>query len=186
MSDLTRPLPIEGRRLHLRPVAPNDATYMHALRTDPRYNTHLSPVAGGVEQQRQWIERYLDREAQGREIYFVIERRSDAQRCGVVRLYDITEQQFTWGSWILDENKPSKAALESAVLSFGYGFRFPRTEKALIDVRRENYRALHFYRRLRMIETGADEMNIYFEYPRAQFFADLPYYQRLLGEEGSS
>jgi len=31
-----------------------------------------------------------------------------------------------------------------------------------------------------MIETGADETNSYFEYPRAQFLADLPYYRRLL------
>jgi len=183
---MTRPAPIEGRHLRLRPVAPDDAPYIHALRTDPRYNAHLSPVTGGVEAQRQWIERYLEREVQGREIYFVIERRSDGMRCGVVRLYDIAEQQFTWGSWILDDHKPSKAALESAVLSFGYGFRFPRTEKALIDVRRENYRALHFYRRFGMIETGADETNSYFEYPRAQFLADLPRYRRLLGVEGAS
>jgi RimJ/RimL family protein N-acetyltransferase len=177
---MTRPFPIEGPRLRLRPVVPDDAAYIYALRTDPRYNTHLSPVAGGVEQQRKWIERYLDREAQGREIYFVIERRSDAQRCGVVRLYDITEQQFTWGSWILDENKPSKAALESAVLSFGYGFDVRVVEKAAIDVRRDNGRALNFYRRFGMKETYADDINIYFEYPREQFFADLPRFQRLL------
>jgi hypothetical protein len=186
MSDLTRPLPVEGRRLHLRPVVPNDAAYMHALRTDPRYNTHLSPVAGGVEQQRQWIERYLDREAQGREIYFVIERRSDAQRCGVVRLYDITEQQFTWGSWILDENKPSKAALESAVLIYQIGFERMQKCKAVFDVRRDNGHTLSFHRRFGAMEIRVDGRNIYFEYSRAQFFADLPYYQRLLGEEGSS
>ena len=84
---MTRPAPIEGRHLRLRPVAPDDAPYIHALRTDPRYNAHLSPVTGDVEAQRAWIERYLEREAQGSEIYFVIERRNDAQRCGVVRLH---------------------------------------------------------------------------------------------------
>lgn len=183
---MTRPLPIEGPRLRLRPVVPDDAAYIHALRTEPRYNTHLSPVSGGVEAQRLWIERYLEREAQGSEIYFVIERRNDAQRCGVVRLYDITEQQFTWGSWILDEHKPHKAALESAILSFGYGFEVRRLEKALIDVRRANEHALHFYRRFGMKETGSDETNVYFEYSREKFFADLPRYRRLLGVEGAS
>lgn len=186
VSYLSRPLPIEGPRLRLRPVVPGDAAYIHALRTDPRYNTHLSPVAGGVEAQRQWIERYLEREAQRRELYFVIERRSDAQRCGVVRLYDIAEQQFTWGSWILDDHKPHKAALESAVLSFGHGFEALELEKALVDVRCKNSHALHFYRRLGMTEIGSDEIDVYFEYHRQQFLADLPRYQRLLGDGVSS
>jgi len=177
---MTRPASIDGPRLRLRPVVLDDAAYIHALRTDPRYNMHLSPVTGGVEDQRRWIACYLEREAQGREIYFVIERRSDAQRCGVVRLYDITGQQFTWGSWILDEHKPHRAALESAVLSFGYGFDECSLKKALIDVRRTNEHALQFYRRFGMSEIGADEINIYFEYLREQFFADLPRYQSVL------
>ncbi|RBI86851.1 N-acetyltransferase, partial [Rhodosalinus halophilus] len=27
---------------------PEDAAYLHGLRTDPRYNAHLSPVTGTV------------------------------------------------------------------------------------------------------------------------------------------
>lgn len=49
VSYLSRPLPIEGPRLRLRPVVPDDAANFHALYTDPRYNTHLSPVVGRVE-----------------------------------------------------------------------------------------------------------------------------------------
>jgi len=111
----------------------------------------------------------------------VIERRSDAQRCGVVRLYDITEQQFTWGSWILDEHKPHKAALESAVLIYKIGFENIQKQKAVFDVRRDNAHTLSFHRRFGAIETGSDEINIYFEYPKEKFFADLPKYERLLG-----
>lgn len=177
---MTRPASIDGPRLRLRPVILEDAAYIHALRTDARYNAHLSPVAGGEEAQRQWIERYLEREAQGGELYFVIERRSDGQRCGVVRLYDITEQQFTWGSWILDEHKPHKAALESAVLIYQIGFDHLQKNKSVFDVRRDNEHTLSFHRRFGALETGSDESNIYFEFPRETFFADLPRYQRLL------
>jgi RimJ/RimL family protein N-acetyltransferase len=181
-NDVIRPFPVEGPRLRLRPVVPDDAAYIHALRTDPRYNMHLSPVTGGVEDQRRWIACYLEREAQGSEIYFVIERRSDAQRCGVVRLYDITGQQFTWGSWILDEHKPSKAALESAVLIYQIGFEHMQMQKAVFDVRCENAHTISFHRRFGATETGFDEINIYFEYTCEQFFFHLPQYQRLLGE----
>jgi len=51
----------------------------------------------------------------------VLEQKNDA-RCGLVRLYDFDVESFIQGSWILDESKPRKAALESVTLSFGVGF----------------------------------------------------------------
>jgi len=61
----------EGLALRLRPVQPEDAGYIHALRVNPSYNRHLSPVTGRVENQRAWIERYQVREAAGQEIYHI-------------------------------------------------------------------------------------------------------------------
>lgn len=164
-------LRIEGQRLSLRLVQPEDAAYLHGLRTDPRYNAHLSAVTGTIEDQRHWIETYKVRESEGREYYYVIERK-DGLRCGAIRLYDIGTESFTWGSWILDVNKPDKAALESAVLSFGAGFDILGKSSALIDVRIANKRAISFYRRFGMTETGTDNLNIYFIYPRDRFLAD--------------
>ena len=87
----------------------------------PADNVHLSKVTGTVGDQRRWIADYKAREAAGREFYYVIAR-SDGTRCGLVRLYDIGPDRFTWGSWILDHNKPPKAALESAVRIYDIGF----------------------------------------------------------------
>jgi len=39
-----------------------------------------------------------------------------------LRLYYFDVESFIQGSWILDESKPRKAALESVALSFGVGF----------------------------------------------------------------
>ncbi|WPZ31544.1 GNAT family N-acetyltransferase (plasmid) [Sulfitobacter sp. OXR-159] len=162
---------IDGVQLSLRLVRPEDAQYIHGLRTDPTYNGHLSTVTGTVEDQRSWIEAYKTREAAGSEYYFVIERK-DGVRCGVVRLYDIAGDQFTWGSWILDHNKPRKAALESAVLSFGFGFDTIGLDIANIDVRKQNTHAEAFYRRLGMTETYRTDEDIFFIYSRAQFAAN--------------
>jgi len=81
---------------------------------------------------------------------------------------------FTWGSWILDGNKPPKAALESAVLSFGAGFSLPGMVHALVDVRRANTHAEAFYRRFEMVETHSDAQDIFFAYPREIFLRDRP------------
>jgi RimJ/RimL family protein N-acetyltransferase len=159
---------IAGKRLRLRPVMPEDAAFIHGLRTDPAYNTHLSPVTGTVADQRAWITACKAREAAGAEIYYIIERR-DGVPCGALRLYDITEGRFTWGSWILNADKPPRAALESALLSFSVGFEQLGLARADIDVRKDNEKAIRFYRRFGMVETGQDADNLYFELTRARF-----------------
>ena len=155
----------------LRPVEPEDAGFIHGLRMDPAYNAHLSAVDGTAADQRAWISRYKEREAAGRELYYVIERR-DGTPCGLVRLYGIGTDGFTWGSWILNRDKPAGAALESAVLSFGVGFEKLGLPRAVFDVRLGNAHAIAFYRRFGARETGRDDVNIYFEYSAERYFRD--------------
>lgn len=170
---------LQGPNLVLRLITTHDAAYIHGLRTDPVYCRYVSPVHGTVHDQALWIEAYKAREADGREYYFAIERH-DGVRCGLVRLYDITQHHFTWGSWILDHNKPRKAALESAILSFGVGFDLLGCERAQVDVRVENEHAAAFYVRLGMTEIRRTPHDILFEYSRARFRADLALHHHLL------
>jgi len=170
---------VEGPNLTLRLIRPEDADYVHGLRTDPAYNCHLSEVRGTVEDQRRWIEAYKAREAALRELYYIIERK-DGTRCGVVRLYDIATDSFTWGSWILDHNKTPKAALESAVLSFGIGFDGLERPQAYVDVRIGNEKAHAFYVRFGMTEIRRDDRDIYFVYRRDRFAADRAGYLDIL------
>ncbi|WP_243614348.1 GNAT family N-acetyltransferase [Shimia aestuarii] len=173
---------VEGPNLNLRLICPDDADYVHALRTDPAYNRHLSEVRGTVEDQRRWIEGYKVREAELRELYYVIKRKDDT-RCGLVRLYDIVADGFTWGSWILDHNKTPKAALESAVLSFGVGFDCLGVSQALVDVRIGNDKALAIYQRLGMTILRRDDHDIYLTYSRNRFEADRDEYLAILEDE---
>lgn len=173
---------VEGPNIALRLITPDDAAYVHDLRLNPAYNQHLSEVRGTAEDQRRWIADYKSREAEGREFYYVIERK-DGQPCGVVRLYDLDADSFTWGSWILDATKPPKAALESAVLSFGLGFEALGRSIAKIDVRVGNEHAQAFYRRMGMTQTHQTETDIFFTYPRTRFQADRDSYMDILRTE---
>jgi len=106
---------IEGARLALRLIEPSDAEYVYGLRTDPAMNTHLSEVRGIAEDQRNWIIGYKNRERAGTEYYYVIERLSDGERCGLVRLYDIASLNITMGIVRLDANTIPNAEFESVV-----------------------------------------------------------------------
>lgn len=171
-----------GPNIVLRLVRPADAEYVYGLRSNPAYNQYLSKVRGTVEDQRQWIERYKMRECAGAEFYYVIERH-DGVRCGLVRLYNIRANEFTWGSWMLDHNKPRRAALESAVISMGIGFERLDKSLARVDVNVGNARAAGFYRRFGMQEVGSDDREINFLYSRERFRADLDSHMVVLAEK---
>lgn len=159
--------------MQFRLVRPDDAAYVVSLRINSAYNTHLSSVSDDVEAQRVWIEAYKDREAAGSEYYFIIETQKNLP-CGVVRIYDIKDSIFTWGSWILDHNKPHKAALESAFLIYWIAFEMLGLDRAVFEVMRENNHTLAFHERFGARETGRDSVNVYFDYTRTQFAADKP------------
>ena len=173
---------IEGRNLALRLILPSDAAYVFSLRTNPLYNRHISEVTGNVDDQRAWIERYKCRESRLAEFYYIIER-LDGSVCGTVRIYNIQDGCFTWGSWVLDHNKPAKAAFESAILSLGVGFDCLNLEKALIDVRITNEHAERFYRRFGMTETHRSDVEIFFNFSRWQFELQKNRYHSVMSGE---
>lgn len=173
---------IEGPNLVLRLVQPDDAAYLHALRMDTAYNQHLSPVSGTANDQRRWIQSYKQREAKGEEFYYIVQR-PDGLPCGTVRLYGIAGNRFTWGSWILDHNKPQKAALESAVLVYSVGFNILRKSIAEFEVDLQNDHTLKFHRRFGASEVGSDGKNILFKYGVERFYSDIQRYVEILSEE---
>lgn len=182
MSDNISPTHLHSKTIRLRLAAPDDAAFIYALRTDPRYNTYLSSVSDGVEAQRNWLCRYKDRELAGTEYYFIIET-IDETPCGTVRIYDITDESFCWGSWILNENKTRYAALESALIVYRVGFSSLGKKYCRFDVRKENVSVIKFHKRFEPEITGEDEDNIYFEFPATAFLEMEKKFQNFLDGE---
>lgn len=164
---------LSGKFLRLRLIVPEDAPFIHGLRTNPAYNTYLSTVTGTVGDQHAWILAYKSREAAGTEFYYIIER-LDGLACGTVRVYGVTRESFTWGSWILNAHKPKKAALESALLVYDVGFRGLRKPRAVFDVRRDNERTIRFHMRFGAQQTSSDATNRFFELTWERFEALRP------------
>lgn len=173
---------ILGEKIAFRLISPNDADYVFGLRTNPLLNRHLSEVSGTAEDQRRWIGTYQEREAAGREYYFIIELRS-GRPCGTVRLYHIEADHFTWGSWILDENKPRKAALDSAMLVYTIAFDHLGLREARFDVRKENENTIAFHRRFGATETHQSMHDVFFVYPRSRFEVDRTRFLAVLKED---
>ncbi|SDU11527.1 Protein N-acetyltransferase, RimJ/RimL family [Pseudomonas pohangensis] len=153
---------LQSRTVRLRLIEPSDAEFVLSLRMDARYNQFLSAVAPDVAAQREWIDRYKRAEADGSQFYFIIER-NDGAPCGTIRVYDLRDDSFCWGSWILNDSKTRFSALESAFLIYEFGFNVLKFSKSHFEVMKGNERVISFHKKMGAKVTGEDEQNLYFE-----------------------
>ncbi len=152
----------ESKTVRLRLVDEVDAEFILNLRLDARYNKFLSKVKPDLDAQREWIKKYKSDEAAGVQFYFIVER-LDGTRCGTVRIYDLREESFCWGSWILNEEKTRYAALESAFLVYRFGFENLGYKKSHFDVVKGNDNVVSFHQKMGAVKTSEDSQNFYFE-----------------------
>lgn len=168
---------ILGKSINLRNVGVDDAAFILSLRLDPRLNTHLSPTDANLDAQRAWIERY--RAAPGQQFYFIIEDKA-GKPCGTVRLYDLLPDSFCWGSWIVHPDAPRKAAIESALLVYEFGFYELRFPQSHFDVRKENTRVVDFHLRFGARIERESEQDCFFRFQRTDYERTREQYRSFL------
>jgi acyl dehydratase/RimJ/RimL family protein N-acetyltransferase len=153
---------LESKTIRLRLVDESDAKFILKLRMDSKYNQFLSSVSADLQSQKDWISKYKKDEEDGTQFYFIIER-LDGTPCGTIRVYDLREDSFCWGSWILNEEKTRYAAIESAFLIYLFGFEKLGFSKSHFDVMKGNERVISFHKKMGATQVGEDNDNFYFE-----------------------
>lgn len=151
----------KSRTIKIRLVEESDADFILKLRLDEKYNQFLSSVSSDIQAQKDWIKKYKNDEAEKKQFYFIIER-NDGIPCGTVRVYDIQNDSFSWGSWILNEDKSRYSALESAFLVYQFGFGELGLKKSHFEVRKGNEKVISFHKKMGAIKISEDALNEYF------------------------
>jgi RimJ/RimL family protein N-acetyltransferase len=167
---------VRGKNIAFREVCLEDAEFLLQLRTDPDLSKHLSPTPNDVEAQRKYIINY---KTSLTDFYFII---IDLQHkpLGTVRIYDIRDNSFCWGSWILAKPIPNGAAVESALLIYDFAFFSLHYTASHFDVRKENSKVIDFHTRFGASIVRDDDLNVYFTYDREAYLAIRPKYDRFL------
>lgn len=155
----------KAKTISFRLIDIDDAEFILSLRTNDDLNKHLSLTSSSIEQQKEWIKKYKDREEAGNEYYFIIHRNDNNEAVGTVRLYDFIREKksFCWGSWILNENKTRYAAMESAFLVYQIAFEDLGFERAHFDVRRENVKVIAFHHKMGARMVSENDLDLFFE-----------------------
>lgn len=153
---------LKSKTINMRLINEDDAEFVLKLRLDGNYNKFLSSVDADVSSQKAWIRKYKEDEINNKQFYFIIERK-DGTPCGTVRVYDIKNDSFRWGSWILNEDKTRYSAIESAVMIYDFGFNSLKFNKSNFEVIKDNVKVVNFHKKFGAVVVGEDSNNYYFE-----------------------
>lgn len=169
-----------GLFINLRLVEEGDAGFIINIRSVPTKAGFLSVIESSVDDQKNWIREYKKRENIGAEYYYIIETK-DNHPCGTVRLYDFFGQSCSFGSLILGDNKPPKAALESTMATFSLAFNILKISHCEIKTAKSNAHAISFFKRLGVQQYGEDQNEIFLVYRRETFIKNIQNYKRSIG-----
>jgi len=153
---------LKSKTINMRLINEDDAEFVLKLRLNGNYNKFLSSVNADVSSQKAWIRKYKEDEVNNKQFYFIIERK-DGTPCGTVRVYDIKNDSFCWGSWILNEDKTRYSAIESAVMIYDFGFNSLKFNKSHFEVIKDNVKVVNFHKKFGAVVVGEDSNNYYFE-----------------------
>lgn len=148
-----------GKNIQFRTVSEEDAAFILELRSAK--GKHLSKTDTSVAQQKEWISNYKKRELAKQEYYFVIESRNQ-EKLGLLRVYDLREHSFCWGSWIIKDGAPKTTAIESVLLVYQFGFEELGFRNCHFDVRKENAKVIKFHELFKATRTGETESDFLF------------------------
>ncbi|MEW6037346.1 MAG: GNAT family N-acetyltransferase [Pseudomonadota bacterium] len=176
MPQLQKANRLIGRSLVLRNATVADAGFILSLRTDKRKSKYLSYTSPEIEKQIMWLTNYT---AKSDQAYFIIEDKLGGE-IGVVRLYDQRNDSFCWGSWILKNNAPQSAAIESALIIYAYAINHLGFNQAHFDVRKDNQKVWLFHERFGAMRIGETADDYLYQIGLKEITASLRRYKKFL------
>ena len=145
--------------LHVRLVQESDAEFIVRLRTDSRLSRFIHDTPSSIGRQVAWIREYKIREHDGIDYYFLF--LYEEKSVGVCRIYHISEDAFTFGSWVFLQNIPFWIPIAGAIIGREIGFEIlgKKEEHDVDGMHILNSGVISFSRQLGMNITGERQDN---------------------------
>lgn len=132
---------IHGLSYRLRPVCVSDAELILRIRNeDTERMKYVHPIPNDIELEKQWIEKYLERQG---DYFFIIENVFTDEPEGLIGLYDERDNSAEWGRWTIV--KGSMAAVESAYLIYQFAFQKRKLSELYCHTIKKNESVVFFH-----------------------------------------
>ncbi len=143
--------------LHVRLVNETDATFILSLRTDERLGKYLHTTDNDVAKQVEWITNYKQREKEGIDYYFLYTL--NGKPIGVNRIYDITSESGTAGSWICKQDTPFEYSVATLLILRDVLFDILELPLDTFDVRKGNTHVQKTHKMMGAKQIGETELD---------------------------
>lgn len=171
--------------LYVRLVNEDDAAFIVRLRTDEKLGKYIHSTSPDVEQQKEWIRNYKQREAKGLDYYFIFYK--DDVPFAVNRLYHMEKPGcFTSGSWICLPGYSSEDVVATSLIPRIIAFELldKKMEFGVEGCHEDNKKVIKFNLMIGMHIKGKipDVKGMYytFDMPKEDFYKKLPKLEKLL------
>ncbi|MCW3106736.1 MAG: Butyryltransferase [Segetibacter sp.] len=147
--------------LTFRTVEEEDAFFILELRNNQVLSRFLSPTNPDVEQQKEWIRCYKQREEQNEEAYF-ISLDDKGGRQGLNRLYNYEKDCYEIGSWLYKPGLDMSVAILGDLAARDYGFETLGFSTCKFEVRKANLSVVKYHLRFNPEKIGETDFDYYF------------------------
>ncbi len=165
MAKLLSEEKLKGKYVNLREVTVEDAEFILKLRCDEKKSRFLHKTEYNVEKQKEYIKNYLKKD---NEWYFIIENKKHIP-LGTIRIYDVEDDKFTGGSWLMVYGATSQETLEGEILMKEYAFNVLGFNKNCFDVRKANKKVVRFHKIWGAKIVSENDYDYFFELTKKDF-----------------
>jgi hypothetical protein len=159
------------KNIYLKLVNLNDAKYIFKLRTDKKLARYLNPTSFIFKNQVEWMKLYFKRNQKKLEYYFKFQIKKNRKfyTFGVARIIKLSKNSFSFGSWIIEPNKPNWYAIECALAIYEFAFIIKNFKKNKMWIDLRNKKVIKFHKSLGAIETSRDHKQIYVDLSKKNY-----------------
>lgn len=168
MEKLSKNFEINSLGLNVRLVSERDVDYILTLRTNKYLTRFIHQTDDDRDEQIEWIKRYKNREAEGREYYFIYHQAG--KPVGLNRIYNIFEYYGTIGSWICNPDNDPATSLKTYILMFDMMFEHIKLDITIFDVRKVNKHVWKLHKMLGAVQVGESDIDYYFTLNKDSYY----------------
>lgn len=177
MIKLPRDFSVERYGIKARFVEIDDVDFVLSLRADKELTKFIHQTENNRNQQIEWLKGYKEREKAGREYYFIFSK--NGVDYGLERIYNVTEDTFTHGSFLFKPEAPIGMSSLSDIITREVGFDILNIPKNLFDVRKGNNNVLHYHKTFQPTLLYETELDRFFELSKENFDKNKHKYIRI-------
>lgn len=161
-----------GKYTNIRLVREDDAEFILSLRCDEQKSKYLHKTEYNVDKQKEYIKNCLSKD---NEWYFIIENKKQ-EPIGTYRIYDLKDDSFCIGSWLMIDNCSPIDMMEGEYLAKMFAFKATGFNKFHFDVRKDNKKVIRYHKMMGAKVVGETELDYLFECTKEDYLNNIKKY----------